>query len=256
MIIDGFRRIQNDEGKWVNLGPHFTGGTGEHRHNPVDLGTQKWRVDRIKYQEEILKRIEDWGLWEFVDQPGKMVEKYRTKRRTEIRDSGLERLAQKASSDGLPKNEVGIPTKPPPFEHYPLPSFIRFKHGVDADWLVDRELEDVYVFFLEHELDDPKNDKRHKNKTAEQIKELRELDAHQINLDATTGMSQLTLEPGCGVPIPFCGDAKAPRSLPGTRLVKYDHTNPKHNRELRNTGRFIDADAYLEPVGAKADGDE
>lgn len=225
----------------------------------LNYATKEFLGDKRQYVRDIIERINEWDLWSLIDKPGEMKQQYRMRRRTMFEMDELEILAKKSSAGALPKNALGEKVIPTQFVNYPLPGTIFFKQGVNRDWLIDRELRDVFVFALENTNVDPSTEKKHAVKDEKQMDKLYADRSVEVDMEGGTGISNLKLGPGCAVAIPFCGDDSTPRgSMPDmkgnscTRLVRFDPANPKHNRRLRATGPHQRATNYLLPDNGEA----
>jgi hypothetical protein len=233
--------VKNTDGKLIRERPQFW--SGREHYLPVHERAI------LEYQKAIYKRVEEWGLWEFFDIPGKMADEYRRRRK---QDDDIQPLVQatQALVDSVENAEIiarNILNDLGYSPYYPLVGSIMKGHRIDADFLITQELGEIAMFALENTAIDPINDKACKDLTPEAKDEVRKSRSVYVEMHPSTGIGKLRMEPECAVPIRFCGDAHAPRSFPGTKLVPYDHTNWKHNAHLRGRKDYRDADAFLNP---------
>ena len=223
-----------------------------------------------KYYDDIIERVELWGLWKYFDEPGRMTSEYRRLRRDEPIMDLIERYAVLSTMGNLPKDQfTGRYNIPEEIAHYPLPGGIFYKQGINRDWLIGRELTDVFMYVIENTNKDPIDEVENAVRDKELVKELRKSRTGVVDIGHGTGIGRLHLGPGRAVAVQFCADRWLPRGAmrdesgnPCTRTLRFDPNDAKHNRRLRKSGPYQSAADYLlpdpsaatKPKASKSDG--
>jgi hypothetical protein len=226
---------------------------GHPDYGNKDVGLSDRHKDHvIAHQDKILKVLDDHDLWQYMNEAGRMAREYTNIRKADPEMVDLVRLVRLSIRGKIPERSHPeyYEVVPQELEWYPLPGRAHYKHSVDnPDWIITQEMKAVLAFFLENtneNLNDPKNpnfDKLRGMTGPERQEYTRE---SQVRL--TRGeRDQVIIPPGAGVPFTLFDDPELPRSFPGTRLIRYDHTNPKHNQALRSNRGYARMDAYLDP---------
>jgi hypothetical protein len=205
----------------------------------------------VEYYDYLAKLVRDWGILDFINDPGAGVNEYVKRRRLMPEIAMLGRIARVAT-----EKPVTIPQQ---YDWYPIPTLIYKNQGIGKDWLIDKETGDVLVYALENTNINPLEDPKCKNMPRETMSETIRQRTVYINFpEGATGIGRLELGPGCAIALPLCADPWLPRKsmpcnpegtgAPSTRLVAYDPTNPKHNRALRGeVGVGTDARLFVFP---------
>lgn len=241
------------DGRRVVLGPHSPDGHPDYGNPDVGIGGVA-QQNIAAHQEAILRRLDEWDLWQYFGEAGRMADEYRKARKQDPEMDILVRLAKLAvgKKTKLPKRgtEQWIELVPQNLWNYPLPSKIYQGHQYvgTADWLIDQEMKAVYAFFLENVNPDPFVPD---HPEFEVMKGLNLAERQQVAQKYMVKVrfgphDVLIIGPCSGKAFTLFDDAMMPRGMPGTKLVRYDHSDPKHNPALRGEGGFMRADAYLE----------
>jgi len=206
------------------------------------------------YQDAVLKVIEDNDLWKYMDKPGRMLAEYRKIRKSDPDMADLVKCVKLSIRGKLPDRaqfpDAYADVVPKKYYDYPFPGTIMRGQNIDnADWIIDQEAKSVFVFALENTCADPFDPK---NKEAfERMKGLNMQERIEIAQGSYVRMTRgtqdkITIGPNCAVRFTLFDDPELPRKFPNTKLVKYDHSNPKHNPELRMDRGYPLMSAYVE----------
>lgn len=250
-------KVTKSDGSIVELSPHFTQGRPNLYNSVGEPNYSKEDWERlIGYQQGILDRIREWNLYEYIGEPGRMEGEYRKRRRNDPRLEELVRITKIIhSGDSEQIKQIHASGRYP--TDYVLPSTARKGSRIDADWMIDRELEAVFVFVLTNTNADPRYRKENKTLPEKELDRVYNTEVVSVRLHPSAGCQNVNIPPGASIPIPFCGD-KALASEDGLRrpaapikIEPYDHSNPKHNSMLRNTGTYRSITTFDERPSAK-----
>ena len=252
------RQIETTDGLRVMVQPHATPNSpafgGE---DGIDDPSYERRT--FAHQDRIIKVIDDNDLWQYMDEPGEMLRRYRDIRKADPDMPLLLTLVRMSIAGKLPPrldprfNDI----VPPEMRDWPFPGPIKYKQGAEnVDWIINEEASSVYIFALENIHEDPFNPEHPK---FEQMKgltlpERRELAADSfVKLDRGN-RAKVIIGPGNAVAYTLFEDPILPRVFPGTQLVKYRHNDPMHNPAIRPGESFARMDAYLGGAKVKPEG--
>ena len=233
--------VDNVDGKSVRLGPHDPSGK-TYSGGLSRKARERMQNERREKERAILDRIQEWNLYQYWGQPGKMVDEYRRLRRKDPAvNEEVNRLKRIPINKGQP---------------------------ITPDYVIDVELSSVYVFWIENLRKDPIRDKKLRAQmTDAEIKRERDKRIVKLDMDATTGCGYLEIHPESGIRILFGGDAHIPWGLeeqvdedtgkPFVKIERYNHSSTKMNPQLRASGIRIDAEAFAIPrKGVEEDGEK
>lgn len=224
----GRKKVKSATGRFVIVGPHDVQGK---RHT---AGTPKqWVVDRMKHEQAILDRLDKWDLWKYFgpENPGKMADEYRRLRKSDPTIKDAMRPYLMSASE----QKKGI----------------WYRHPITKDFIINMELSDIYIFYIENPLPDPISDKKTGYMSPEQLAEERLKRTVVVEMNPHTGHDLVRFKPGGGIRVPLLGDHYIPWWLQeqGTlKISRYDHTDSRMNPELQGGGARIDARHPIDKV--------
>lgn len=209
-------RVTKPDGAIVLLDPHVVGGQADPSQMPLHILRRK-----VNYQQGIIDRVNQWGLWRYIDEPGRMTSEYRRLWREDPKLQHYVNLARRNIEDMV--GGLGFSDFP---EDYLLPGTIWYGHSINADFLIDRELESVFMYALTNTSSRP------------------------IDLSLPPGAGgNVRILPGSSLPLLFQADKYINPRPSGSPLLfePYRHYDPQHNIRLSPRGGMKSWNTFVAP---------
>ena len=240
--------VERTDGLRVRLGPHCPPGHPDYG-NPDIAIDERAQAKVIAHQQRILQRLDDWNLWQYFDEQGRMAQEYARLRKVEPEMIELVRLAKYSSDLKRAKNLPGqMEGQPQVIKDYPLPGPIHTGHRnvATAEWLIDKEMKAVFVFFHYNTKQNPFK-KDHPDWEAMKglhVSEKKQMAAKHDTVAWMGPRRKVHMAPQSGIAYTLLDDVKLPREMPSCKLIKYDHSDPWHNPALRGDRGHMQFSAY------------
>ncbi len=247
------RQIKSTDGTLVQTYPHGTNNTPNFGGKD-GINDRSYENRTFAHQDRILKIIDDHDLWQFMDEPGEMFKRYSAIRKADPDMALLVTLVKMSVAGKLPPrlDPRFADVVPSELRSWPFPGPIKFKQNAEnADWIIAEEAASVFVFALENTHSDPFDPKHEDFETMKglSMSERREYAENSFVKLERTPTAKVIIGPGNAVPYTLFEDGILPRVFPHTKLVRYEHGNPKHNASIRTDKQYVRMDAYLGNTG-------
>jgi hypothetical protein len=244
------RNVKTPDGRRVAVYPMAPDGHPDY--GGEILGEDRWVQKNVHaYQDAILKVINDNDLYQYMDEPGRMSAEYRNIRKRDPDMPQLIKCVKLAMTGNLPSpmDPRFKSLVPEGWEAWPFPGPIMKGQTIDnADWIITQEMKAIWAFVLVNTRENPldPNSKKFKQMaTLSDVERARATKESRILLYRGSRKNKIIIPPGAALRFTLFDDPELPREFPDLELQKYDHTDPRHNPELRADGVYANMHAYV-----------
>ena len=246
---DNMRKVVTPDGSRVMVSPHAPPG------HP-DYGSEELKNDRVwhrkieSFQDTIHKILADNNLWEKIGVRGGMSEAYRNIRKNDPEMPQLIKCVKLGIMGHLPSYgtesfKIEVPQE---WWGWPFPGPIRRGHTIDnADWIINEEMKAIWAFAVVNTNDNPLDPRSKEFKDMLKLTDIeraRYVMKTRVKLSRGNARTKIIIPAGCALRFTLFDDPELPREHPQLSVVRYDHTDPLHNPELRADSVYVDMHAY------------